>query len=165
MTVPSPIRESYWVVPGKLLAGEYPGDPDPRVAAERLQRFRSSGIRLFVDLTEPLELEPYAHLVGDARHERRPIPDLGTTTRRRYSEILDLVDSTLSGGEAAYVHCWQGLGRTGTVIGCWLVRHHLGGVDALQALAELRSGLPTAGQPSPQTKAQRRMVARWRVGR
>ena len=164
MSALPPITGSYWVVPGKLLAGEYPGDPDPRVAAERLERFRTAGIRLFVDLTEPLELEPYVHLIGDAKHERRPIPDLGTTTRRKVREILDFLDSTLSEGEGAYVHCWQGLGRTGTVIGCWLVRHGLDEGEPLGRLAELRSDLPTAWRQSPQTKAQKRMIDRWRKG-
>jgi hypothetical protein len=164
MTAPLPVPRSYWIVPGRLLAGEYPSDADPRVAAERLQRFRSAGIGLFVDLTEPLELEPYSHLVGDARHERRPIPDLGTISRRRYREILDLVDSGVGSGDGVYVHCWQGLGRTGTVVGCWLVRHGFDGGDPLARIAGLRQGLPDAGRSSPQTASQRRMVARWRRG-
>lgn len=164
MTALPPVPGSYWVVPGRLLAGGYPGDPDPRVAAARLESFGAAGISLFVDLTEPLELEPYAHLIGAARHERRPIPDLGVTTRRRYREILDLVDDTLAEGGGAYVHCWQGLGRTGTVVGCWLVRHGHDGGEPLTRIAELRRQLANAGAPSPQTRDQKRVIARWRRG-
>ena len=33
------------------------------------------------------------------------------------------------------MHCWGGVGRTGTTVGCWLVRH---GRSGTEALAELR---------------------------
>jgi protein-tyrosine phosphatase len=151
------------VVPGRLLAGEYPGDPDPGVGADRLERFRAAGVRLFVDLTEPFELEPYEHLVGEGRYERRPIEDFGTTSRRRYREILDLVDEGLEEG-GVYVHCYRGLGRTGTVVGCWLVRHGLDDGDALARLTELRRDLPDAYAASPQTRGQRHVVTRWKRG-
>jgi hypothetical protein len=161
----TPIRGSYWVDPGRLLAGEYPGDPDPATASARLGRFADAGVTLFVDLTEPLELEPYGHLLGaGTRHERRPIPDLGTVATRTYREILDLIDGALSGGETVYVHCYGGIGRTGTVVALWLVRHgHVEG-DPIAHLAELRRNVPAAWMPSPQTRAQRRVVHRWRRG-
>jgi len=161
----TPIRGAYWVDPGRLLAGEYPGDPDPAVAADRLRRFADAGITLFVDLTERLELEPYSHLLGDgASHERRPIPDLGTVSTRDYREVLDLVDGALAEGEAVYVHCYGGIGRTGTVVAVWLVRHGRDGGDPLARLAKLRRDVPAAWMPSPQTGAQRRVVRRWRRG-
>ena len=161
----TPIRGAYWVDPGRLLAGEYPGDPDPASAAARLQRFADADVTLFVDLTEPLELEPYAHLLVDgARHERRPIPDLGTVAPLEYGEILDLVYGALTAGEAVYVHCYGGIGRTGTVVALWLVRHGLDGGDPLARLAELRRGVPAARMPSPQTGSQRRVVEGWRRG-
>ncbi len=163
MELPVPVAGSYWVVPSRLLAGEYPGDPDPRVATERIEAFRAAGIRLFVDLTEPSELEPYAHLIGDTRHERRPIADFGTTSRRRYREILDLVDDGLANG-GVYVHCYRGIGRTGTVVGCWLVRHGLDGSDVLERLTELRQGLPDAYETSAQTRGQQHVVTHWKRG-
>lgn len=160
-----PIRGSYWVEPGSLLAGEYPGDPDPARARERLGRFAATGVDVFVDLTEDLELEPYAHLLAGARHVRRPIPDLGTVSTRAYRETLDLIDDALVSGSSVYVHCWGGIGRTGTVVGLWLVRHGRDGGDAVARIAHLRRGVPSAWMPSPQTGAQRRVVWRWRLGR
>ena len=38
MTLPKPIAESYWVVPGRILAGEYPGSVTARRGLEKLQR-------------------------------------------------------------------------------------------------------------------------------
>lgn len=161
----TPIRGAYWVDAGRLLAGEYPGDPESARATDRLRRFEDAGVTVFVDLTERLELEPYSHLLGDgAGYERRPIPDLGTVSAREYREILDLVDGALAAGETVYLHCYGGIGRTGTVVALWLVRHGLDGGDAIARLAELRRNVPAAWMQSPQTRAQRRVVQRWRRG-
>lgn len=159
-----PVRGSYWVEPASLLAGEYPGDPDLVRARERLGRFAAAGVDVFVDLTEELELEPYAHLLAGARHVRRPIPDFGTVHARAYRQTLDLIDDALGSGSSVYVHCWGGIGRTGTVVGLWLVRHGRDGGDAVARIAHLRRDVPSAWMPSPQTGAQRRVVSRWRRG-
>jgi hypothetical protein len=51
-TPPGPNLNTYWVVPHKFLAGEYPGDKDPVKAREKINRFLEVGVRHFVDLTE-----------------------------------------------------------------------------------------------------------------
>ena len=161
-----PILDSY-VVSDRLLAGEYPGSPDPASAERRLRAFAEHGVATFVDLTHPADaLAPYAHLLpADGRRIAHPIVDLGTTTVPHMTRILDDVDDALAEGGAVYVHCWGGVGRTGTVVGCWLVRHGLDDGDAMRAIARLRRGMPDAWAASPQTAAQREMVATWKPGR
>ena len=79
--------------------------------------------------------------------------------------ILDDIDEARgTGGGTAYVHCWGGVGRTGTVVGCWLVRHGLDRGDAVATIAALRAGLPGA-RPSPETAAQVALIRSWRPGR
>jgi hypothetical protein len=63
-TKPDP--NTYWVVTGKLLAGEYPGDRDPEEAGSRLRRFLAAGVCHFIDLTEAGELTPYDLLTEEA---------------------------------------------------------------------------------------------------
>lgn len=159
----APLDDTYLVADG-VLAGAYPGHPDPVIAAERLERLEAAGVRLFVDLTEPGELEPYAHLLVTARHERRPIEDFGVTTGDGYRGILDLVDGARAAGDGVLVHCFGGLGRTGTVVGCWLVRHGLDAGDPVARIAELRARLLDARARSPQTEEQRDVVLGWRRG-
>jgi protein-tyrosine phosphatase len=60
-----------------------------------------------------------------------------------------------------YVHCWGGFGRTGTVVGCHLVRHGRSGAAALARLNELRRETPYAAHPSPEREAQRALVRSW----
>ena len=54
-----PIRESYWVEPGRFLAGEYPAAPYEDRARERLGGLLEAGIDTFYDLTTLDELPPY----------------------------------------------------------------------------------------------------------
>ena len=52
-----PFDRSYWVVPGKLLAGCYPGDKNREIAKKKLQGLIDCGIRLVVNLMEESELD------------------------------------------------------------------------------------------------------------
>ena len=53
---PRPLPNNYWVQPGHLLAGEYPGSPDDDEMAERIARIVAAGIDSFIDLMRPLGL-------------------------------------------------------------------------------------------------------------
>ncbi len=161
------LRSSYWAADG-LLAGAYPGATDAEEAARRLRAFADHDVALFVDLTHPADgLEPYESLLAHGvRRVGHPIPDLGTTTVPHMSRILDDVDALLADDRTVYVHCWGGVGRTGMVVGCWLVRHGLDAGDAIGRIAVLRRDLTSRGSPpSPETTAQRAMVTAWKRGR
>lgn len=167
-----PTDRSYWVVTGRLAAGGYP-NPDPW--NDKIGQLLHAGINLFVNLTEDYPGGTDAHMnrydirAAD-RHAvvvRREIPDLGITSKGEMVTTLDMIDRHLQHGCNVYVHCWGGIGRTGTVVGCWLRRHGYAGsdevIDLLQALR--RSGNRKSGHiSSPQTGAQHRMVENWPTG-
>ena len=60
-----PLANSYWVIPGRFLAGEYPGAMEEPEAQVKINRLLDAGISCFIDLTEPGEsgLLPYHHLL------------------------------------------------------------------------------------------------------
>ena len=61
-----------------------------------------------------------------------------------------------------YVHCFAGIGRTGTVVGCHLRRHGRTTAEgAMACIAELRRGMPIAQEVSPHAPAQVEMVENW----
>jgi hypothetical protein len=177
---PVPFERSYWVVPGMFLAGAYPGNPDPDKAEEKLRLFLDAGLRCFVDLTSPedsnllgLPLVPYRDLVEraaggrfDVQYSRMSITDMDVPSQAGMCETLDTIDGALAVGFPTYVHCLGGFGRTGTVVGCWLVRHGIGqGIDVLDIIRKLRRNEPQARWDSPQTEAQRRFILEWKRGK
>ena len=140
-----PSENSYWVIPGRFAAGEYPGDIQDRQTVAKLNNLFDAGIDCFIDLTEPGELEPYSEVMEEeARRrgltvgwERHPIVDMSIPrSPEQMVGILDSIDVALDGGKTVYVHCWGGVGRTGTVVGCWLVRHGRTGDAALAQIDE-----------------------------
>jgi predicted protein tyrosine phosphatase len=152
-------RVAHYRVADRLLAGAYPGT---QAAVDALER---SGVSVFVDLTHPSDpLDGYERHLVHARRVADPIPDMGTPSDGQVIRILDAVDEARAAGDTAYVHCWGGVGRTGTVVGCWLVRHGLDRGDPIVAIAALRAGIPEA-RPSPETGAQAALVRGWRHGR
>jgi hypothetical protein len=170
----TPIPESYWLLEGRLLAGEYPGHFDDDSAREKLAAFLAAGIRSFIDLTERRDmLEPYDRLLREVAkeagvevaYERMPIRDLGIPREGLMPQILARIDAELAAGRPVYVHCWGGVGRTGTVAGCWLAGQGLTCDEALARIAALRSAIPGGGMRSPETEAQRDFVRTWAARR
>jgi predicted protein tyrosine phosphatase len=168
-----PIRAAYWVEPGRFLAGEYPGRPEPHLMRQRLTAFLRLGFDTFIDLTANGEREPYFPILKaegqdyglDVVHHRFSVGDFGLPRRKQMAEILDTVNSALDAGRKVYLHCWAGVGRTGTTVGCYLVQRGLSGDQALTRLAEL---FKTAEQSlyypqSPETAAQVKFIRDWRA--
>jgi hypothetical protein len=156
-----PIDTHTYEVDIAFRAGAYPTGGAHGVSAPGAPDLEQAGITLFVDLTVAGELPGYATDLLSARHLRRPIPDMSVTTSTEMAATLDAIDEELSAGGGVYVHCWAGLGRTGTVVGCWLRRHERDAGDPIARIAALRTGLYEAWTVSPQTEEQRSMVRRW----
>ena len=177
-----PFARSWWAEPGKLLAGLYPGDDHEHAEREKLDGLLDCGIRYVVNLMQADErnyhgqqFKPYAPLLQALAMERGleaeclrfPIRDMDIPEVRVMIQILDAIDSAHARGTPVYVHCWGGVGRTGTVIGCWFARHGLGeGDGALDRITRMRTEQqqPVHVMPSPQTDAQRAFVRSWRRG-
>ena len=158
-----PIENCYWVVPGKLLAGEYPRNYDDGSSREKVAALTGAGITAFIDLTEEGNLLPYDQWVGDAVHHRFPIVDGSVPESHELTrEILDAIDGHIAQDHMVYVHCMGGIGRTGTIIGCWLARHGHPGQAALERLRELWRGNPKSRyHRSPEGWEQEQYILNW----
>ena len=165
-------ENSYWVVPGRFAAGEYPGAIRPRQAAAKLNNLFDAGIDYFIDLTEPGELDPYSGIMEEEAErrgltvgwERHPIVDMSIPhSPTQMVTILDAIDAALGSGKNVYVHCWGGVGRTGTTVGCWLVRHGRTGEDALDQIDEWWQGMEKIWRHprSPERPKQIEYVRNW----
>ena len=166
-----PIPESYWVIPGHLLAGEYPAQFDEHVTRRRLDTLIEAGFDMFIDLTKPNETVPYrTTLLEEAKvygievvHQRFPIGDFGLPTPEQMNSILDTIAEGLQAGHKIYLHCWGGIGRTGTTVGCYLVRQGKTGAQALDQLSAWWRSVPKSRYypRSPETAAQADFIRNW----
>lgn len=164
-TYTGPTDESNWVIPGKLLAGAFPGDD--------LRAILATGVTTFVCLQKEYDptapealwrvsgLRPYSHQVE--HFVQFGIEDCNVVED---AAVLDFAKGLAlrlqTTDEVMYIHCWGGHGRTGTVV-CLLL-HLLYGLDAdaclerCQILHDTRR-IPIAVR-SPQTQKQRDQVTR-----
>jgi ADP-ribosylglycohydrolase len=121
--VTRPLYQSYYLGTRNIFAGEYPGDKNGEKAQGKIDQMVHFGVRHFIDLTEEGELRPYSHLLPkDCTYTRFPIrdvnvPDSVESVARLIGHIQEL--SKRDDGYV-YIHCWGGVGRTGTIVGCYL---------------------------------------------
>ena len=171
-----PTHRSYWVVEGRFAAGAYPSQSrplEPGQIPDVTAALLDAGITCFVNLTEDhpgggdSHLTRYQdHVTDSAVVLAHPIVDVDIPTVDEMIATLDAIDDHLRGGGNVYTHCWGGKGRTGTVVGCWLVRHRYASPEGAEdELDRLRDGDIGAGdQPSPDTAAQRAFIRSLKPG-
>lgn len=180
-----PIPNSYWATP-LLLACEYPYTPFPPPSSsgghsrQKLDSLLLVGVRTFIDLTESGELFPYdedvlkerAEIVGvdisEIEYHRFGIRDRSLPESVDYMyKVLEVLRDNEQRGRVSAVHCRGGIGRTGMVIGCWLVQSGkvTDGEDALRYIAQEWSGVAKCKiyPHSPETGPQFEFVRNFRA--
>lgn len=162
-----PLANSYWVTPGRLLGGEYPGGDTAHETRQRLRELAAAGVDCYVNLTRPGELPPYdTALPAGTLYFHLPILDHGLPVDPDFMrQIQTVVAAALDAGRCVYVHCRMGIGRTGTVLGCRLVEEGRSGAAALEELNRAWQHCARARRwPSiPETREQREYVATWQT--
>jgi ADP-ribosylglycohydrolase len=164
-----PLANSYWVIPGRLLAGEYPVGREKKLSEAgraRVQELIAAGISCFVDLTEEGECPPYQPLLPPTvSHLRHAIRDQRVPRRpEQMRRIQDEIAAVLAAGGTVYLHCRAGIGRTGMVAGCFLVEQGRDGERALRELNELwtmQCARADLWPVVPQTPEQAEYIRQW----
>ena len=166
-----PIIESYWVEENRFLAGEYPGSYSPEIMRQRMDAFLEAGVTTFIDLTQSHELASYESMLKEraqiysvnTSYQRIPIRDHSVPSAVTMTSILNAIDDAINNEGCVYVHCWGGVGRTGMVVGCYLVRHgytNQQAVDQVNKLFKTRPNNPYFAR-SPESDEQVEFILNW----
>ena len=133
--------EHYWLDPGRLMAGEWPGP--------HLDWLERQGISVLVNLTDDEYRDDRFRVHGI------PVPDGAAPGDEQIRRFCGLVERELEARRAVYVHCIAGCGRTGTMMACYLVYRDR--LDPMEAMRQVRGVRPC----SVETAAQADAVVRW----
>lgn len=162
-----PLHQSYEVWgKGIIYAGEYPGDKNGEIAKQKIARMYHFGVRHFIDLTEEGELRPYNHLLPcETTYTRFPITDCGAPKSiESVQRLLLRIEELKKMDGYVYVHCWGGVGRTGTIIACYLAQNW-DEPDLNKTLEVLRRNFTkmpkSAYRETPETKEQIDFIERF----
>jgi protein-tyrosine phosphatase len=169
---PRPNNNTYWVTE-QLLGGEYPADNrGEEESRAKIREYLGFGITYFVDLTHKGEKRPYEAMLKEeaalkniiVSYRRISLQDFGIPTEEEMKSILDTIDNAIAKGRKVYVHCRAGIGRTGTTVGCFLVRNGNSGSEALDEVNRLFqvSDRSFESSCSPETKAQTQFIRDWK---
>lgn len=154
--VSRPLYQSYYLYDRNNFAGEYPGDKNGEIAQSKINRMVHFGVRHFIDLTEEGELRPYAHLLPNGTtYTRFPIPDCGVpkSIDDVYRLISRIKELSKRDDGYVYIHCWGGVGRTGTIVACYLAAETF--EATMKRLRRLFTNMPKSQyRVIPDTKGQ-----------
>ena len=126
-----------FVIPGKLAGSARPGLLDS--LANDLARLIRRKIRAVVSLTEiPLNSKQLDGFQLQVLH--LPIRDFSAPDAEQVERFFRFVDECLAGDKPVLVHCGAGIGRTGTMLACYLVHTGVTPREAIDTLRRLRPG-------------------------
>ena len=145
--------EGSW--PGKLAVTPRPRGGD--WLQDEVSSWKRAGVSVVLSLLTPQEELEFD--LGDEAAEVRnlglkflslPIPDRHVpSSETKFAEVLEQTNSALSKGKNVLVHCRQGVGRSGLVAACLLIKNGMSSSAAIDAVSAAR------GVAVPETREQR----------
>lgn len=127
-----------------------------------LSELKSIGITDIIDLREESEKREFLninftlHKIG---FKDNSVPSIDILRK-----ILNRINQLIENKKSIYIHCHQGLGRTGIVVASYLMnKNSIDGVSALNILRELKSNSKLCSYNSPITREQIEFVKKYKL--
>jgi len=151
----------YWLDeawPGRIALSARPRGGD--WLADEVADWKQAGVRAVLSLLESQE-EENLDLKGEGTEVRKqgldfssyPIPDRQVPpSESELAQLLEKLDRALTSGKNVVVHCRQGVGRSGLVAACLLVRNGISPGAAVDKVSAAR------GVAVPETEEQREWI-------
>lgn len=105
----------------------------------------NQGIKSIVTMTENALPETW---VKDTEYLHVPTEDLSAPDIDKIDEAVDFIHKRITNNEPVMVHCAAGIGRTGTILACYLIKHQK--FSAKKAIEKVRKERPGSIQSEHQ---------------
>ena len=129
-----------WVETGRVLACAYPR----RDAA--LTALAEQGVSVLINLHERAH-EPARLARHGLTEVHLPVKDFTPPSPEQLDRGIAAICEAIAGGQRVAVHCGGGLGRTGTLLACYLVDQGLSAEAAIDRVRKARPGsVETSGR-------------------
>jgi atypical dual specificity phosphatase len=121
-----------WLINDKLAGSGMPTSP------AELEWVIKKGVKSIVTMTEEPLPESW---IENIKYLHVPTEDLSAPDMEKIDNTVDFIHERIKNNEPTMVHCAAGIGRTGTILACYLIKYHsLSVKDAIDKVRKERPG-------------------------
>ncbi|MGQ0605430.1 MAG: dual specificity protein phosphatase 23 [Candidatus Nitrosotenuis sp.] len=131
-----------WLINSKLAGSGMP------TTLEEINWIKNQGVKSIVTMTE---YGLPATWIDGIEYLHVPTEDLSAPDIDKIDSTVNYIAERIKSGEPVMVHCAAGIGRTGTILACYLIKYQK--MSAKEAIAKIRKERPGSIQSTSQETA------------